>query len=234
MILSETTVALLKQLGAINNSVFLKQGTRQISETDDEKMLGIVELDEPLPIDFPVFSLSQFLANLAYIDAATIEFDESGSFATMAGGDIEQRFAAAHPRSIKVKDPKLVDAIEKLPATATFFINSENMKRILKLASNNLSEYVFINADKRSGVFVKAQNNHDGSFVSQLKIPKKDCNLEADVGFSKAVKTSQLAIVPADDYNMELIIRDKLALFRMKSTTKKFTYYLNFDSEARE
>ena len=64
MILSETTIALLKQLGGTNNSIALKEGTRQFAATDDQKMLGIMDLDEPLPVDFSVFSITTRKENL--------------------------------------------------------------------------------------------------------------------------------------------------------------------------
>lgn len=161
MKLSDNTIEVLKNFAKIENSLLIQPGKVQKTLSDDSSVMASVELDEEFPIEFGVYDLSSFLANIGYVKNAEVEFNDA--FAEIKGDGTTIKFYGADKRILKY--PKKPDPVVEY--AATFEISHETMKKAVGLASLNGLEHISI-LGKGGKITIKAHNREtkDSNFGS--------------------------------------------------------------------
>jgi|TARA_B110000037_G_scaffold69054_1_gene83566 hypothetical protein len=96
MKLSETTQNILKNYSTINQSIFLKKGTRLSTISVMRNILAATDVSETFPVDFCIYDLGKFL-NLLKIYP---ELDFQEKYVMMSNGEKTYKFMAAEPSII--------------------------------------------------------------------------------------------------------------------------------------
>jgi hypothetical protein len=200
MIFTDKSISMLKSLGAVSRSVFLKEGTTQLAVTPDFTLMCEVVLDDAIPNDFAIADIHQILGVMGAIDNPSIEFGEKQITITNANGWNGQ-FAAANPEIIPY--PATMDNINNAAVVLAFDLPSETFTKMIKLAAmNDLAQVAFM--DTPSGVVMKAFNKkvNDSNSIT-VPITKIDKPDDLCVKLPFMVSTKNLAI-EADTYQVTI------------------------------
>ena len=96
MKLSETTQNILKNYSTINQSIYLKEGSRLSTISVMRNILAAADVSEEFPVDFCIYDLGKFLNLLSIYPELT--FHEK--YVEMSNGAKKYKFMAAEPSII--------------------------------------------------------------------------------------------------------------------------------------
>lgn len=206
---SDNTINVLKNFAAINSGVILKSGNFQRTISPEKSILVEAKLEDDLPVDFGIYDLNQFLANVVTLNNPDIVF--SNESVKMDDGSFQLNYySCAQNLIVSPPDKKLVmDGVD-----VDFELTKDSAKKLLQLASlNNLPNLSVIGKDGDLLLQVHERSNDTSNYAStKLGESSKD--------FIATFKTDNLKIIP-DDYNVKISLNG-FAIFTNKKDTLKY------------
>jgi hypothetical protein len=211
MKLSTETLNILKNFSAINPSVLLKKGKKQSTISPDKAILAQVEIEEEIPVDFAIYDLNSYLANITLgddpslnIHADRTEIVDHGTFS----------FAACAPNLIQTPPSKQL-SVEN--PTASFDLSTKTIQHMFAHSSiNNLKTVSIVGKDGKIDLFVhEGGNPKSNSWKRTLG--------EAEKEFSAAFSVENLKIIVAD-YKVD-VFEDR-GYARFVSANGKMSYFV--------
>lgn len=76
MKISQKTLEILKNFSGINNSIFIKKGSRLAVKSFGNTIVGLTPIEDEFPTDFAVIDMSEFLNVVSSFDDPEFEFEE--------------------------------------------------------------------------------------------------------------------------------------------------------------
>jgi hypothetical protein len=217
MKLSQSTIQTLKTFTTINTGVVLKPGRVQRTISADVKIMLEVELEDSFDVQFPIYSLSTFLANLSNLKDPDLEFNEK--FVTMKDDTFSIKLYSCDPNLIRTPPDK--DLVLADP-DVTFDISGEIISKMTKfISTNGFSHISFIGENGELRIHTHERENDTTDSVSSKITDYTGPNV------SFHFVADHFKIIP-DDY--EVSIKSK-AFAKFKSKTKPGTIY-NISLEA--
>lgn len=206
---SDNTINVLKNFAAINSGVILKSGNFQRTISPEKSILVEAKLEDDLPVDFGIYDLNQFLANVVTLNNPDMVF--SNESVKMDDGSFQLNYySCAQNLIVSPPDKKLVmDGVD-----VDFELTKDSAKKLLQLASlNNLPNLSVIGKDGDLLLQVHERSNDTSNYAStKLGESSKD--------FIATFKTDNLKIIP-DDYNVKISLNG-FAIFTNKKDTLKY------------
>jgi hypothetical protein len=211
MKLSTETINILKNFSAINPSVVLKKGKEQSTISPSKAVLAIAVIEEEIPVDFAIYDLNSYLANISQGDDPEInihsdrtEIVDHGTFA----------FSACAPNLVQSPPAKKL-SVEN--PTATFPLPSKTIQHMLAYSSiNNLKTISIIGKNGKIEVSVHEGGNPKSN---SWRRPLGETSKEFTVAF--AVENMKIITT---DYNVD-VFEDR-GYARLVSTNGKLTYFI--------
>ena len=68
MKISQKTLEILKNFSGINNSIFIKKGSRLAVKSFGNTIVGLTPIEDEFPVDFAVIDMSEFLNVVSSFD----------------------------------------------------------------------------------------------------------------------------------------------------------------------
>lgn len=213
MKLSEKTISILKNFSNINQSIFIKKGSKIRTISIMKNILAESEIEEEFPVDFGIYDLNQFLNGIdLHKNAADLDFTNQG-YVLICEGKIKSKFFFSDESVIVTPPDKKIELKSK---DICFEITTNQLDKIIKaskiyslddlsaIGENGIIKLVI--RDKKnetSNNFSIIVGETDSNFVVNFKVE----NLKIITGSYEVVISKQnLAQFTSKDYNLTYYI----------------------------
>lgn len=218
MILSEKTVAVLKNFAGINQSILIRKGNTIRSMAAQKTVMAKAEVTESFDRDFGIYDLNRFLGVLSMFKTPELVFEDSNIL--IRDGKNSLRYVYADASVITAAPDKDV----KLPSVdVQFKLDANSFSSVLKAANViGLPDITIRGADGKLLIVAEdSKNPSTNQFTIELG--------ETDSDFNIIYKAEVLAKLASDDY--EVSISKKLISSFVGATGS--TYWLGADSASK-
>ena len=218
MKLSDSTLSLLKNFSAINQSILFKQGTKLRTISVMKNILAEATITEELPRDFGIYDLNQFLNGLSLHNSPDLDFQED-NYVVIKEGRSRSKYFFADPQVI-VTPP---DKTFLLPSEdVTFDLSTDQLDKLLKAAAiYQLPDLSVVGENGAVKLLVRDKKN-DTSNDYSVTVG------ETDKQFSFNFMVENIKILPG---NYEVVVSSKL-LSRFVSKNQDLTYFIALEPDS--
>jgi hypothetical protein len=195
MKLSNETVAILKNFGAINQGILFKPGKTLKTVSSHKNILAEVSIKEDIPAEFGIYDLNNFLSVISlHKDDPSFEFDEKQ--VTIVGNKgrskIKYRFT---PSNMIVTPPE--KQLTMPDAEIKFELTAEDFEWVMRAASVLSSPQVAIESDGKKVSIVTLDLQNDSAHTDALEISEGNGNK-----FKMVFKTENITKIMPGSYDV--------------------------------
>ena len=195
MKLSNETVAILKNFGAINQGILFKKGKTLKTVSSHKNILAEVDIKEDIPAEFGIYDLNNFLSVISlHKDDPSFEFDEKQ--VTIVGNKgrskIKYRFT---PSNMIVTPPE--KQLTMPDAEIKFELTAEDFEWVMRAASVLSSPQVAIESDGKKVSIVTLDLQNDSAHTDALEISEGNGNK-----FKMVFKTENITKLMPGSYDV--------------------------------
>lgn len=197
MKLSNETLSVLKNFGAINQGIYFKQGKTLKTVSSHKNILAQVEIKEDIPADFGVYDLNNFLSVVSlHKDDPSFEFDSKHVVICGNKGRSKIKYRFCEPTMIVTPPEKALTMPE---AEIKFELSSEDFDWILRAASVLSSPQIAIESDGTKVNIVTLDLQNDSAHTDSLEI----ANGNGDK-YRMVFKTENLSKIMSGAYDVSI------------------------------
>jgi hypothetical protein len=217
MELSKETLALIKNFASINGSIVLKQGKKLATISEGKNVMAEASIAESLPMDFPIYDLSEFLNVISLFPTTNLEFSEK--YVTVSdGGTSKIKYFAAGEGLVK-SAPSTV----KFPGEdVTFKLDAAQLAMIQRTSAVLKAGDVSIVGDGTNLKVLVSDKKNATSNAYEVTIG------ETSEEFKANIKVENLKML-ANDYDVAI---SKKKISRFKHTASDLTYYVAIEADS--
>jgi hypothetical protein len=169
MKLSNETLTVLKNFGAINQGLMFKKGKTLKTVSSQKNILAEVNIVEEIPNEFGVYDLNNFLSVVSlHKDSPTFEFEEKHVLITGNSGRSQIKYRFCSPTMITTPPDKqfsMPDAEIKIK------MSSEDFDWIMRAAAVLASPQICIESDGNAVSLVTLDLQNDAAHSEILRLP---------------------------------------------------------------
>ena len=197
MKLSNETISVLKNFGAINQGILFKPGKKLKTVSSHKNILAEVDIKEEIPAEFGIYDLNNFLSVISlHKDDPSFEFDDKQ--VTIVGNKgrskIKYRFT---PANMIVTPPE--KALTMPDAEIKFELKAEDFDWVLRAASVLSSPQIAIESDGSKVSIVTLDLQNDAAHTDALEISEGDGNK-----YRMIFKTENITKILAGSYDVSI------------------------------
>ena len=197
MKLSNETISVLKNFGAINQGILFKQGKTLKTVSSHKNILAQVDIKEDIPAEFGIYDLNNFLSVISlHKDDPSFEFDDKQ--VTIVGNKgrskIKYRFT---PANMIVTPPE--KALTMPDAEIKFDLTAEDFDWVLRAAGVLASPQIAIESDGKKVSIVTLDLQNDSAHTDALEIANGNGNK-----YKMIFKTENITKVLAGTYEVSI------------------------------
>jgi hypothetical protein len=223
MKLSNETVAILKNFGAINQGILFKPGKTLKTVSSHKNILAEVSIKEDIPAEFGIYDLNNFLSVISlHKDDPSFEFDEKQ--VTIVGNKgrskIKYRFT---PSNMIVTPPE--KQLTMPDAEIKFELTAEDFEWVMRAASVLSSPQVAIESDGKKVSIVTLDLQNDSAHTDALEISDGNGNK-----FKMVFKTENITKLMPGSY--DVFISSK-GISHFKNKTVPLQYWVTTEAGSK-
>ena len=223
MKLSNETVAILKNFGAINQGILFKKGKTLKTVSSHKNILAEVDIKEDIPAEFGIYDLNNFLSVISlHKDDPSFEFDEKQ--VTIVGNKgrskIKYRFT---PSNMIVTPPE--KQLTMPDAEIKFDLTAEDFDWVMRAASVLSSPQVAIESDGKKVNIVTLDLQNDSAHTDALEISEGNGNK-----FKMVFKTENITKIMPGSY--DVFISSK-GISHFKNKTVPLQYWVTTEAGSK-
>ena len=197
MKLSNETISVLKNFGAINQGILFKKGKTLKTVSSHKNILAEVDIKEDIPADFGIYDLNNLLSVISlHKDDPSFEFDEKQ--VTIVGNKgrskIKYRFT---PANMIVTPPE--KQLSMPDAEIKFELKSEDFDWVMRAASVLASPQVAIESDGKKVSIVTLDLQNDSAHTDALEISEGNGNK-----YKMVFKTENITKIMSGSYDVSI------------------------------
>jgi len=197
MKLSNETILVLKNFGAINQGILFKKGKTLKTVSSHKNILAEVDIKEDIPAEFGIYDLNNFLSVISlHKDDPSFEFDDKQ--VTIVGNKgrskIKYRFT---PANMIVTPPE--KALTMPDAEIKFDLTAEDFDWVLRAAGVLASPQIAIESDGKKVSIVTLDLQNDSAHTDALEIANGNGNK-----YKMIFKTENITKVLAGTYEVSI------------------------------
>ena len=197
MKLSNETISVLKNFGAINQGILFKKGKTLKTVSSHKNILAEVDIKEDIPAEFGIYDLNNFLSVISlHKDDPSFEFDDKQ--VTIVGNKgrskIKYRFT---PANMIVTPPE--KALTMPDAEIKFDLTAEDFDWVLRAAGVLASPQIAIESDGKKVSIVTLDLQNDSAHTDALEIANGNGNK-----YKMIFKTENITKVLAGTYEVSV------------------------------
>lgn len=168
MKLSEKTLTVLKNFGAINSGIFLKQGNVLKTVSSHKNILAQATIPDSIPSDFGIYDLNEFLSVLSlHKDDLEIDFDSKNIVISGRKGRSKIKYRACDATMIVVPPEKQLTM--PTPEIA-FEMSADDFRWVLDAANVLGSPQISVESDGESVTINTLDLANDSAHTESLKL----------------------------------------------------------------
>ena len=169
MKLSNETISVLKNFGAINQGILFKKGKTLKTVSSHKNILAEVTIKEDIPAEFGVYDLNNFLSVVSlHKDDPSFEFDEKHVVICGNKGRSKIKYRFCEPTMIVTPPEK---AIAMPDPEISFGLTAEDFDWVLRAASVLSSPQIAIESDGAKINIVTLDLQNDSAHTDSLELP---------------------------------------------------------------
>jgi len=197
MKLSNETISVLKNFGAINQGILFKKGKTLKTVSSHKNILAEVDIKEDIPAEFGIYDLNNFLSVISlHKDDPSFEFDDKQ--VTIVGNKgrskIKYRFT---PANMIVIPPE--KSLTMPDAEIKFNLTAEDFEWVMRAAGVLASPQVAIESDGKKVSIVTLDLQNDSAHTDALEIAEGDGNK-----YRMVFKTENITKVLSGTYEVSI------------------------------
>lgn len=171
MKLSNETLSVLKNFGAINQGILFKKGSTLRTISSLKSILAEVNIKETIPSEFGVYDLNNFLSVVSlHKDDPSFEFDTKHVVIVGNKGRSKIKYRFCEPTMITLPPEKQVSMPD---AEISFDLSSEDFDWIMKAASVLSSPQIAIESDGSTVNVITLDLQNDSAHTESLSLDAK-------------------------------------------------------------
>ena len=168
MKLSNETLSVLKNFGAINQGILFKKGKTLKTVSSHKNILAEVTIKEDIPADFGVYDLNNFLSVVSlHKDDPSFEFDSKHVLICGNKGRSKIKYRFCEPTMIVTPPEK---ALTMPSAEITFELSGEDFDWVMRAANVLSSPQIAIESDGTKVSIVTLDLQNDSAHTDALEI----------------------------------------------------------------
>ena len=197
MKLSNETIAVLKNFGAINQGILFKPGKKLKTVSSHKNILAEVDIKEDIPAEFGIYDLNNFLSVISlHKDDPSFEFDDKQ--VTIIGNKgrskIKYRFT---PANMIVTPPE--KQLTMPDAEIKFELKFEDFDWIMRAANVLSSPQIAIESDGKKVNIVTLDLSNDSAHTDALEITEGTGNK-----YKMVFKTENITKIMSGSYDVSI------------------------------
>ena len=197
MKLSNETISVLKNFGAINQGILFKQGKTLKTVSSHKNILAQVDIKEDIPAEFGIYDLNNFLSVISlHKDDPSFEFDDKQ--VTIVGNKgrskIKYRFT---PANMIVTPPE--KALTMPDAEIKFDLTAEDFEWVMRAAGVLASPQIAIESDGKKVSIVTLDLANDSAHTDALEIAEGNGNK-----YKMVFKTENITKIMSGSYEVSI------------------------------
>lgn len=197
MKLSNETLSVLKNFGAINQGLMFKQGKTLKTVSSHKNILAEVTIKEEIPTTFGVYDVNNFLSVVSlHKDDPTFEFDDKHLMIVGNKGRSKIKYRFCEPTMIVTPPEK---ALTMPDPEISFELKSEDFDWILRAASVLSSPQIAIESDGNKVNIVTIDLQNDSAHTDSLEIGNGNGNK-----YRMIFKTENLTKIMPGTYDVSI------------------------------
>jgi len=126
MQLSDDTISLLTNFGAINSNIVLRPGQQLKTISEAKNILAVADIVEDFPTEMGIYDLNEFLSTYSLIDDATLMFEDNS--VQIKNNTNRVKFYFAEPSILTTPDKDITMPTSEVNITLTEEILSKTKK----------------------------------------------------------------------------------------------------------
>ena len=223
MKLSNDTLSVLKNFGAINQGIMFKKGKKLKTVSSHKNILAEVDIKEDIPADFGVYDLNNFLSVVSlHKDDPTFEFDEKHVVIVGNKGRSKIKYRFCEPTMIVVPPEKQLTMPD---AEIKFELTAEDFDWVMRAASVLSSPQVAIESDGKKVSIVTLDLQNDSAHTDALEISEGNGNK-----FKMVFKTENITKLMPGSY--DVFISSK-GISHFKNKTVPLQYWVTTEAGSK-
>ena len=197
MKLSNETISVLKNFGAINQGILFKKGKTLKTVSSHKNILAEVDIKEEIPAEFGIYDLNNFLSVISlHKDDPSFEFDDKQ--VTIVGNKgrskIKYRFT---PANMIVTPPE--KALTMPDAEIKFDLTAEDFEWVMRAAGVLASPQIAIESDGKKVSIVTLDLQNDSAHTDALEIADGNGNK-----YKMVFKTENIIKIMSGSYDVSI------------------------------
>ena len=223
MKLSNDTLSVLKNFGAINQGIMFKKGKKLKTVSSHKNILAEVDIKEDIPADFGVYDLNNFLSVVSlHKDDPTFEFDEKHVVIVGNKGRSKIKYRFCEPTMIVVPPEKQLTMPEP---EIKFTLSAEDYDWVMRAASVLSSPQVAIESDGSKINIVTLDLANDSAHTDALEIGNGNGNK-----YRMIFKTENISKILSGGY--DVFISSK-GISNFKHKTQPLQYWITTEQGSK-
>lgn len=223
MKLSNETIAVLKNFGAINQGILFKPGKKLKTVSSHKNILAEVDIKEDIPAEFGIYDLNNFLSVISlHKDDPSFEFDEKQ--VTIIGNKgrskIKYRFT---PANMIVTPPE--KQLTMPDAEIKFELKSEDFDWIMRAANVLSSPQIAIESDGTKVNIVTLDLSNDSAHTDALEIAEGTGNK-----YKMIFKTENITKIMSGSYDVSISSK---GISHFKNKTLPLQYWVTTEAGSK-
>jgi len=218
MQLSDDTISLLTNFGAINSNIVLRPGQQLKTISEAKNILAVADIVEDFPTEMGIYDLNEFLSTYSLVDDATLMFE--GNSVQIANNTNRVKFYFAEPSILTTPDKDIT-----MPTSEVNIILTEEILSKTKKAASVLGHLDVAIIGTDDSISIKILDTKDSSANT----------FETDLGpnttghkFSFVMNISNMKII---DGEYDVQISSKL-ISKWTNKTKPVSYFIALEKSS--
>ena len=223
MKLSNDTLSVLKNFGAINQGIMFKKGKKLKTVSSQKNILAEVDIKEDIPADFGVYDLNNFLSVVSlHKDDPTFEFDEKHVLIVGNKGRSKIKYRFCDPTMLKLPPEKPLTMPE---AEIKFSLSSEDYDWVLRAASVLSSPQIAIESDGKKITIVTIDLQNDSAHTDALEIAEGNGDK-----YRMVFKTENISKILSGSYDVSISSK---GVSHFKHKTQPLQYWVTTEQGSK-
>ena len=196
MKLSNETLSILKNFGAINQGIFFKKGKTLKTVSSHKNILVQANINEEVPADFGVYDLNNFLSVISLSSDPTFEFEDKNVVIVGNKGRSKTKYRFCEPSMI-VTPPEKELSMPDPEITIDF--STEDFGDIMRTAAVLSSPQIAVESNGSKVSLITLDTANDSAHTNTLEIGSGDGKV-----YRMIFKTENLSKILPGSYTVNI------------------------------
>jgi len=224
MKLSNETLSVLKNFGAINQGIMFKKGKTLKTVSSHKNILAEVDISEEIPTDFGVYDLNNFLTVVSlHKEDPSFEFDSQHVVICGNKGRSKIKYRFCDPTMIVLPPEK---QLQMPDPDISFDLTTEDFEWIMRAANVLSSPHIALDSDGSKIVLVTLDLQNDSAHTESLEMGDNTTGTKYRMIF----KTENLSKVLPGAYQVNISSK---GIAHFKSKTRPLQYWVTTESGSK-